>query len=359
MVTWKQRAAAAEEAVLHRHLRRLWALPATRLGVVAWPATPADRSFARWHYWWQAHLLDCLVDAFGRNPSAKRRRAIARVACGIRVRNLGSWTNAYFDDMAWLGLALRRAGSVAGVRHPDAVRTLADELAAAWSDEAGGGIPWRRGDPFRNVPANGPAAILLARVGNVRWASETADWINATLIDPGSGLVWDGVRPGGVVEKATYTYCQGVVLGAETELAVRSREPVHRERVHALVEAVCGRLADGGVLVGADGGDGGLFAGILARYLALVARQLPGAEAADEQARAGARQLVLRSAESAWSHRVEVDSRPLFGADWTSAPTAAVGHGSANTVRDLSVQLSGWMLLEAAATLTCGGRPRR
>ena len=48
----------------------------------------------------------------------------------------------------------------------------------------------------------------------------------ATLVDPQTGLVRDGVRlnPDGTirtVEATTYTYCQGVYLGACVELAER------------------------------------------------------------------------------------------------------------------------------------------
>ena len=39
--------------------------------------------------------------------------------------------------------------------------------ATGWSADGGGGIWWRRGDDFKNAPANGPAAILLARGGHV------------------------------------------------------------------------------------------------------------------------------------------------------------------------------------------------
>ena len=35
---WANRAASAEAAVAKRHLKRLWGLPGTQLGVVAWPA---------------------------------------------------------------------------------------------------------------------------------------------------------------------------------------------------------------------------------------------------------------------------------------------------------------------------------
>ena len=49
--------------MLSRSVRRLWAVPGTALGVNSWPPTTAHRLFLGWNYWWQAHLLDCLVDA--------------------------------------------------------------------------------------------------------------------------------------------------------------------------------------------------------------------------------------------------------------------------------------------------------
>ena len=101
-----------------------------------------------------------------------------------------------------------------------------------------------------------------------------ADWIDETLIDPETHLVFDGIKAGSLV-RAQYTYCQGVVLGLETELAVRTEDADHAERVHRLVAAVAEHMAPDGVIKGAGGGDGGLFNGILARYLALVATALP------------------------------------------------------------------------------------
>ena len=92
-----------------RHVRRLVGLPGTALGVVAWPPVRRERLFFRWHYWWQAHLLDCAVDAAEREPTAKRRRRLAKISRSHRIRNITGWTNNYYDDMAWLGLALERA----------------------------------------------------------------------------------------------------------------------------------------------------------------------------------------------------------------------------------------------------------
>lgn len=329
--------------MVHRHVRRLWALPRTALGTAQSPARGATRLFGPWNYWWQAHLLDCTVDAFGRSPSAERRRRTASLVRGVRLRNAGRWRNDYFDDMAWLGLALQRSGNVVGIRTPDGVRELSETLLHAWRDDTDGGIPWRVGDEFRNAPANGPAALLLARTGHIESAERSARWLQATLVDSCSGLVLDGVRPGRGLEPTVYTYNQGTVLGLETELAADGGAGVHAERVRRLVAAVAEHLSTDDVLHTHGGGDGGLFSGILARYLAVVANALPGTSAANAQARTTATRLVLSSARSVWVHREQTPSGPVFSADWAGA--------ACGPEADLSVQLGAWMLLEAAAAV--------
>ncbi|MCV7252729.1 fructose-bisphosphate aldolase [Mycobacterium hackensackense] len=360
---WANRAASSEAAIATRHLKKLWGLPGTQLGVVAWPAARKQKSFGTWHYWWQAHLLDCLVDAQLRDPDPVRIAKITRQIRGHHLRNL-RWTNDYYDDMAWLALALERAGRLAGVHREGALKTLSEQFLNAWVPEDGGGIPWRKQDQFFNAPANGPAGIFLARYEDrQRRAQQMADWIDETLIDPETHLVFDGIKAGSLV-RAQYTYCQGVVLGLETELAARTQDPEHAPRVHRLVAAVREHMTTDGVIQGAGGGDGGLFNAILARYLAFVVTDLPGDTAQDDAARATAREVVLTSAQSAWDYRQTVDGLPLFGAFWDRAaelPTeggaeAQFVEGAVNASeipeRDLSVQLSGWMLMEAAHTLT-------
>lgn len=360
---WANRAASAEAAVAKRHLKRLWGLPGTQLGVVAWPANQKYRNFGTWHYWWQAHLLDNLVDAQVRDPQPERQQMIARQIRGHRLRNNLSWVNDYYDDMAWLALALERASRLAGVERPKALKKLSEQFLNAWVPEDGGGIPWRKQDQFFNAPANGPAAIFLARYEErMRRAQQMSDWIDETLIDPETHLVFDGIKAGSLV-RAQYTYCQGVVIGMDVELASRTKDPQHAERVRRLVKAVCDNMAPDGVIKGAGGGDGGLFNGILARYLALAVTTLPQMGTEDEEARGIARSLVLKSAQSAWDNRQTVDGLPLFPVFWDrTAEIPAAGGKEAQSVegavnaseipeRDLSVQLSGWMLMEAAHTV--------
>lgn len=332
---WTARAATAERATLARHVRGMAGMA---LGRVQWPPGARHTVFAQpWHYWWQAHLVEAAFDAAERAPSPAREALVRSLTRGVHARNLMRWTNPYYDDIAWLGLALQRTGTAVG-----AVQVIVSRIRDAWTDAGGGGIPWRVGDDFKNAPANGPAAILLARTGHVERAAATTQWITDHLVDPATNLVWDGLRvdPDGSIrtyERGVYTYCQGVYLGACVELASRTSDPDWEERAALTVAAVTDHLTDdSGVLRQHGDGDGGLFTGILARYLALAAVELQDA---------GAAALVLTSADAAWRNRGMAVGGPVFGVDWSS-PAEPPRRGTAH---DLSVQLSGWLVCEAAA----------
>ncbi len=139
------------------------------------------------------------------------------------------------------------------------------------------------------------------------------------------------------------------------------------QRVHRLVAAVDKEMAPEGVINGAGGGDGGLFNGVLARYLALVVTTLPNNSSEDTAAIAAAQNIVLKSAQAAWDYRQTVDGLPLFGPFWDRNADMPVAGGEAAQFvegavnpssypeRDLSVQLSGWMLMEAAHAISANG----
>lgn len=369
------RAAAAEQAVLTRHLRRMLGLPGTNMAMIAWPVSGIIASrLGMWHYWWHAHLVDLLVDAgIHRAPGDRSfdpdAAAVAnRLLRSIRARNLGRWTNNYYDDMAWLGLSIERANRHLGLRREKAQDILAGRMYDSWAPDDGGGIPWRTMDQFFNAPANGPASILLARAGRVERAVAMADWMDRALIDPDSHLVIDGIKPTktkGEFERVTpiFTYCQGVVLGVETELARLTGESVHFDRIERLLGAVESHEAPDGIIRSQGGGDGGLFMGVLARYLALIATDLPLTDPRAAGLRERAAHIVTTSADAAWTNRVASDDGPIFGVDWrvpASAPhesgkKAQFIGGAVNSSeipeRDLSVQLSAWMVLEAAAAV--------
>ncbi|EJZ81659.1 glycoside hydrolase family 76 protein [Corynebacterium otitidis] len=383
---WSHRADLAEAAVTDRHARKLWGLPRTNLAVVAWPANLKELLFLRWHCWWQAHYLDCVVDAYERRGTAARRRRIRETIRGVRTRHIRPLTTLRdYDDKAWLALALGRAAEHVKP-HRRGLEALREDVAGG-IDELAGALPWRAGQTYYNVPANGPAAIMLARTGRLDEARLITDWIIDRLRND-DGLIMDGLRRnmhGSELAKGVHPSNQGTTLGAcvEITLALREKAGFARDRrirgyadaeradesmpyittARSLVHAISAEMADAtGVIDWETGeGDGGLFKGILARYLADAAVRLPADNPANRSAKQLAAKLVRRSAESVWSHRLEVDGLPVFPSDWTEDARLPHNFGlgprsiaeSAGmiriTERDLSIQLSGWLLLEAAA----------
>jgi predicted alpha-1,6-mannanase (GH76 family) len=315
--TWDVRAELAHRALIRHYMRSIG-----RPGLSVLRSPPRVRDRVRRSYWWQAQVLDALVDAYERAPSSVVLRRMRWLTLGQRLANGGRLRNDYYDDMAWMALALLRAG-----RDQEAER-LWWVIRAGWNDHHGGGIPWRVQQPtYKNTPANGPAAILAARLGDSEWAVRIVDWMETILIDPGSGDVHDGIdRKGDGRLESTwqFSYDYGVALGAELSVG---RRPV-AERI---AQAGIDRCAPDGILRGETRGDGALFKGIFARYLTLLGTE-------------PARRVVLSTAQAYWEHR---DNAGRFGPDPLQRP-----HGPV----ELSAMLSGVMTIEAAARLSAEGQ---
>jgi predicted alpha-1,6-mannanase (GH76 family) len=390
-VDWHERANEAARSVTALFGRRLFFLPGTHLAEVQWPA-PAWRHGVKakllqpWHYWWQAHYVDCLVDAGrrelggGATPAARFNgpghpsagRLASRLVTGIRLRNALTFVNNYYDDMAWLALATLRLDALAeetrrpGRRRNAAVRkTLTLQFDAATTDDLGGGSFWSKKRDFKNTPATAPVALFYARTGQRAKAQSLLDWLDATLFNPEQGLYLDGARlgPDGnvLIERAVYTYNQGPVLGALLELGgdanlARAAMLVKAVDRHLTVPAERGAGAAGGqrTVLRCEGmGDGGLFTGILCRYLALAAAdaRLP------QQARATAARLVTGTAGAFWAGRrptANKGSRRKGQSGRLIFPLHAADRGlpsPAGAAVELSTQLQAWMAIEAAASI--------
>lgn len=394
-LTLANRADTARHSILRLFGSKAAALPGTLIGRVAHPDTRPRRQRAReWHYWWQAHLMDALVDTGFRQQAAgqgdeaqealKQARALLR---GIQVRNYGSYPNDFYDDMAWLTLACERLNRLAlavegdgDSAAQDAGQRLYRELTSACTAEVGGGAFWSKDHDFKNTPATAPIALAFARAHRYKEAADLLNWLQAHLLDPESGLYLDGVKVTGSgeqagissVERGLYTYNQGPVLGAYLALLDAGAtdrlvlDPV--THIAELVDSVdrtfgldfeVSSTESLRLLRTQGGGDGGLFTGILVRYLADVALH----SALPEATRATARGLVLATAEVLWDGRREFDpdlpmSEP--GIDPNEIRGQAVALFSPHVERhisdllkpgqpvDLSTQIQAWTILEAA-----------
>ncbi|HST64002.1 MAG TPA: glycoside hydrolase family 76 protein [Mycobacteriales bacterium] len=299
-----------------------------------------------WDYWIQAHALDVTVDAAARTGSTALKDRIRTHVGGILRRNGGRIVNRYYDDMAWMAIALLRADEVAGADTGGLVRELWADIRAGWS-ERHGGILWRRDDPrpYTNTPANAPAAVLAARLhrrygdpADLDWARRIADWQQATLVDPATGIVWDGVHPAEQEspDRTLWTYNQGTVVGAEVELWRLTGDRTHLDRARRTAAAALDRFADpfGGVLPDEGMGDHSVFKGILARYLGDLVR-------ADPEPSAGVAGRVRAALTSSGAAVAAAAGAPI-GSDWRQP-----GRGGSS----LGTEVSAALLLEALAVL--------
>jgi predicted alpha-1,6-mannanase (GH76 family) len=316
-----------------------------------------------WNYWWQAHALDALVDAAIREDgrSAVVRDQIAALVPGILRRNGGRIVNDYRDDMAWMALALLRAQEVVGADTGGLVRELWAEIVAGW-DERHGGIIWRRGDTYTNTPTNAPAALLGARLyardadpADLEWARTIDDWLHATLVDPVTGVVWDGIHPqtDPAPSSEMYTYNQGTVIGASLELHRITGDIEHLARASRAAQATLDRFvrAENGILADEGTQDGGLFKGILVRYLGdfVLAAGGSGGRSPRDGSEAVDRQLAVQVGAMLARNGVSVApaaARGPVGPDW-ARPAAGAG--------SLSTHLSAVLLLETLARMQAAG----
>jgi len=342
---WSKRAALAQRSLLEHYWNASHAFFEVR---VPFQVAPNDLPTDPFHYWWQAHAMDTLLDAFERDGDPQHLERVGALLRGVLERNGGQIVNDYYDDMAWMALALLRAYLLSG-ENTFLQRTLElwTDLQGGWNEHCGGGIAWRKIQlDYKNTPANAPVAILAARLHrhfqrpqDLEWAVKIYAWLEHHLVDPETGFVWDGMnREGnGLVDlEWALSYNEGTFIGAAQALWLETADPRFRNAARRTLEATRAKLCDPHTLElpAEGGGDGGLFKGILVRYATDWALEN------DPQAL----ELLEANAKLLWKAQSE---SLLFGPSWTQ---------SAPTPNDLSSHLSGVMLLEAMAKLEKAGK---
>lgn len=307
------------------------------------------------NYWPQAHALDVLVDAYLRTQSSTYTGYMDQWFTGVPAKNGGSFLGQYYDDEGWNALAMLRAYDVTkDSKWKDAVEAVWADIQTGWNATMGGGIAWQKQQLYyKNTPANGPACILAARLyerfGNpadLAWAQKIYTWWKATLVDAGSGFVYDGINSnndGKLNTTYRFTYNQGLFIGAGVELAAATQQASYLSNALQTATNVLTdpTLASAGVLKDEGQGDGGLFKGVLVRYMVQLILS-KGVDAGDQQ------KFVVFLKNNAQILWLKGTTRPgyFYGNNWAVAPTGAT---------DLTTELSGAMLMEGMALLKKNG----
>jgi hypothetical protein len=175
-----------------------------------------------------------------------------------RVSNPSQGPDRYYDDNAWLALALFDAYEITGEREyfDWAVRTLRFSLSGH-DREAGGGLYWHEQEKTtKNVASTAPSAVaalsfakyssgdIEGRSGAV-WARRLYSWLWNTLRDRGDGLYRDNINVAtGKVDGAKWSYNSALVLRLELGLADRWGAPLYYDRAVPLADACVRRWYD-------------------------------------------------------------------------------------------------------------------
>lgn len=225
----------------------------------------------------------------------------------------------YYDDNAWVGLALvelerLRPGSAPLSR----ARELFTFAAGGWDRRpdapAPGGVFWveqgrgaGRHNHDRNTVSNAPNAQLGLHLAELEGGSPPSpggigpermyDWVNASLDAgaDGGGPFWDKVRGDGVIDRAIWSYNQGSMIGANVLLARRSAgaaRDLHLGRAETIARRALARYAGAWEHQPAD------FNAILFRNLLLL-----HAATADAPLRAQILSVMRELADRAWAEQ--------------------------------------------------------
>lgn len=240
--------------------------------------------------WWNsANVLTSVIDYAAATGDDRYDWIIANTYEKNLDEHFGDFTNEYIDDTGWWVLAWIRAYDYTGEeRYLETARTAADYMWSYRDDVCGGGLWWRNDKQYKNAVTNElfikAAAQLHTRVQDdndyLEQAVGTWEWFLDTGMINDENLINDGL----VLEtcesnkQETWTYNQGIVLGALNDLYLATDDDQYLDHATTLADAstTSAYLNPGGTLRepcedGDCGGDGPTFKGVYVRNLAELA----------------------------------------------------------------------------------------
>ncbi len=199
------------------------------------------------------------------------------------VPPLGQGGDRYFDDNAWVGLALvelhrlrgatavdhgagplHRLGQIIRPSQPamalDRARTVHEWAQRGWGtadhEPVAGGLPWVDAAWNRDRGSGASAGhaelgLQLAELtgdGSLVGTEETGGairlyaWVEANLRDPTDGLYWDKFLGDARLDRTKWSYNQAVMLGASALLFRATRDRRYLEHGQEIARAVLDRM---------------------------------------------------------------------------------------------------------------------
>ena len=224
----------------------------------------------------------------------------------------GRGGDVYYDDNAWLGLALCRHHELTASDGAAALsRRLFDFIVTGWSSDETwshpGGIRWMVPATCvtRNTCSNAPVAELAAQIARrdddeeaLKWSQRIYAWVDQTLRCP-DGLYLDRIDPDGTLHREIYSYNQGTMIGAGVLLHRLTGDSDYLSRAESTATAAMNRFSVHELLK-----QGAAFNAVFFRNLFLLGDVRPN----DEY-----RSLARQYAEQMWTERRDPKSGVFSG----------------------------------------------
>ncbi|WNI34315.1 glycoside hydrolase family 76 protein [Streptomyces sp. ITFR-6] len=294
-------------------------------------------------WWTAANALTAVIDNSRISGMGSYTYAIAETYDKNIDAQGGQFRNEYLDDTGWWGLAWIDAYDVTGdSRYLETARADADHMNANWNDTCGGGVRWSTDGNYKNAVTNELYLQLNSALHNripgdsayLDRAKSEWDWFRNSGMINGDRMINDGLTDGCANNgQPTWTYNQGVILGALTEFHTATGDDGLLTTARELADSSTTRLETDGVLrEPGEGdsctGDGPSFKGAYVRGLGALNRRLSDHPYAP---------ALTRWADSAYDH--DRNALDQYGPHWSGGDGAG----------DYGCQQSALDLLNAAA----------
>ncbi len=238
--------------------------------------------------WWNA--ANCLEGLETVIAADHQLQYLSVLTNTLVLNSNANFLNGYYDDEGWWANAWIHAYDLTGsTNFLRAAKIIFSDMSNSWnSANCNGGIWWDRSETYKNAIANELfmlAAIRLhQRTPNdtgagsyLAWATNEYNWFLQSTMINSEYLINDGltncVNNGG----PTFTYNQGVIIGALTDLYKVTGVTNYLTLATSIAHAVVTNLSSGHVLVEGSpcdptcgGGDVPEFKGICIRNIAYL-----------------------------------------------------------------------------------------
>lgn len=292
--------------------------------------TPQNGLYHTAGWWNSANAITALANYSRMSHSKEYLPIFANTLHAAQTGHGGypGFINAYYDDEGWWALAWIDVYDLTGKpEYLQAAASIFDDMEKGWdTNSCGGGVYWNKKGKGKNAIENELFLDVAASLANrtatpgerqkyLAWAQKEWEWFRDSGMINEEHLINDGLKssdPAHCTNNGgnTWTYNQGVILGALVELNQAEPNPALTETAKAIALSVIQHLTDAhGVLHESNdahtGGDVPQFKGIFSRNLMLLNNAFP-----DRRYRAFAR----TNAQSIWSR--DGDAANHFGFWW-------------------------------------------